>query len=184
MNIISENLKTTGIINAALIVLTIILRLISFFEMSALIKIDVIVCIISLIFGLLYSLFGYKKDVAKYYKTFMILYVLSSLISVLVPIIDTINGNITITNIAFAIFGIIILICACMLAFGKDLGKGKSTNLFLIVLSICTIKILWNLVIESPLAYSSASFAYLIQAFIVCVLVTGKYKDKQARGSK
>ena len=78
MKLINENLKKVGYVNAVLIIVAIVLRAIIIPTAPTLIKIDAIACILALISGLVYCLNGYKKDVAKYYKAFMILYLVSN----------------------------------------------------------------------------------------------------------
>ena len=184
MKFLTDNLQKAGYINTTFAVLAIIFRISVFGRLEMINKIESVICIIALVFGLIYSLKGYRKDVAFYYKGFMILYSLSSFLSLSASIYEAVNGKNVLTNVVFAIIGAVVLICALMLAFGKDLGKGKSTNLSYIVLMAGTIKVLWNIVMGDSIIYSSASYAYLIQAFIVCVLVSQKYLDKKERGTK
>lgn len=80
MKLININLKTVGIVNSILLVAAIVLRVINITEMPTIRIIDLAICVVALLSGLVYSINGYKKDVAKYYKVFMYLYVVSNVI--------------------------------------------------------------------------------------------------------
>ena len=91
-------LKKAGIVNGILIVATVICKLFLFSSATMMTKIDSVVCMVALIFGLFYSLSGYKKDSAKYYKVFMILYVVSSIFSLVVGIYSNIKSDSTVSG--------------------------------------------------------------------------------------
>ena len=87
MKLINDNLKKAGYFNTVLIMIAIILRIVSLGGLPLHVLFDSVLCIIALIFGLFYSLNGYKKDAAKYYKMFMYLYFASSVLSFLAPLL-------------------------------------------------------------------------------------------------
>ena len=183
MKLINDNLKKTGIVNSILIVIALVLRVKNIGKMSGIAIVDAIVCAAGLVFGLLYCLNGYKKDVAKYYKGFMYLYVLDSIISFVAILtlfgFDSTNG----INYVHAIH-ITILICACLLAFVKDFGEQNSKTAAFIILVLNGIK-LFNDILSGALAkVDYASLAIFVQAIIVYVLVSHKYADKASRGAK
>ena len=177
MKLINDNLKKTGYFNAALIVIAIIMKLITLKDVSTLVKVDSIVCIIALVFGLFYSLNGYKKDAAKYYKSFMYLFFVSSVLSLLVPSIAPLSGK---TNYFIASINVIILVLVFLLAFIKDLGVNKSTNISMLILILNIVKLFYNVQITVFLL----GFSNLVLACILCVFVSAKYADKEARGAK
>lgn len=184
MKLINNNLKTVGYINVVLIVIAIILRLIAITVVPTIIKIDAILCIAALACGLIYALNGYKKDAAKYYKTFMYLYLISSVLSLGTSLSLAIAdlGNF---GILMIISNIIITISIFVLAFVKDFGEKKSNILSLLVLSLNILKLLSDISIKgitTPII--SAGFGNLILACILCVFVSAKYADKASRGAK
>ena len=180
MKLSNDNLKKAGYFNSVLIVAAIILRAINFANSPTLMMVDNVVCILALVFGLLYSLNGYKKEAAKYYKTFMYLYALSSLISFAAPLISFGIGNYNLENVInFAVF-----VCACLLAFVKDFGKNNSNTTVCIALVLTGIKLVNDLLNGTLVNLHFASFSIFVQAMIACVLVSHKYIDKESRGAK
>lgn len=184
MKLTTENMKKACIINSLLIVIAIALRITVFTKINRIAQTESVVCILALLFGLIYSLNGYKKDSAKYYMTFMILLALNSIVSLCGPISETINGTITFLNTVFAVVEVLVLVCTFMLAFGENLGKAKSTKISYVLLLLEVVKAILALAngITTPMGLSSVSF--LIQGFIVCLLVNAKYEDKESRGAR
>ena len=177
MKLINDNLKKVGYFNALLIVIAIILRAIIIPTAPTLIKIDAIACILALISGLVYCLNGYKKDVAKYYKAFMILYFVSNISSILMSILHASNTILIIANV-------IIIICVAFLAFSKDLGEKKSNSFALSVLAINAIKLIYDIVASPAAGTVRGGITSLILACILCMFVSAKYADKASRGAK
>ena len=173
MKLINDNLKKTGIFNSIFIVIAIVFRLyfISVFPIAT--KIDSIICIVALIFGLFYCLSGYKKDAAKYYKAFMYLYLFSCIFS----LVASCDGS-----VLSIIANVLILVSAFILAFVKDLGEKKSNGLALAILGVSIIKLC--LVITKTIPHISVAFANLMLTCILCVFVSAKYADKTSRGAK
>ena len=177
MKLIDDNLKKTGYFNATLIVIAIILRVIVIPTAPILIKIDSIACLLALISGLVYCLNGYKKDVAKYYKAFMILYLISNISSIAMSILHA-------SNIILIIANAVIIICVAFLALGKDLGEKKSNSFALVVLAINAIKLIYNIVANPTVGTVRGGITSLILACILCMFVSAKYADKASRGAK
>ena len=178
MKLINDNLKKAGYFNAALIVIAIIMKLVTFFNVPTLVKIDSVLCVAALVFGLFYSLNGYKKDAAKYYKGFMYLYFASNIISLLVPLLAPMFEKV---NYFIVSINAIILILAFILTFIKDLGVNKSTILSMLILLLNVIKLFYNVANKTTI---QAGFSNLILACILCVFVSAKYADKASRGAK
>lgn len=183
MKLINMNLKKTGIFNSILIVIALVLRVKNIVGMSTVRIIDTIVCAIGLIFGLLYCLNGYKKDAAKYYRVFMYLYALDSLISFIVSLTLYEFNSMAMINIIHGI-NISILVCACLLAFVKDFGEYNTKTVACIILVLNAIKFFSDLTSGALEVINYASLTNLVQAIIVYVLVSHKYIDKESRGVK
>ena len=183
MKLINDNLKKAGIFNSILIVLAIVLELLTIKEALLFEIIDISICVIGLLFGLLYSLNGYKKDVAKYYKWFMYLFALRSIISFIVSISKFGFDSVPLINLIH-IINFVILICVCLLAFVKDFGEHNSKT------AACIILVLTGIRLFSDISYASlkdthyATLAIFVQAIITYVLVSQKYADKESRGAK
>ena len=178
MKFINDNLKKAGYFNVVLIIAAIIAKLATIKKVSMLVNIDSIVCIIALVFGLFYSLSGYKKDSAKYYKVFMYLYFASNILSLMVPLLapkfETVNYFIASINA-------VILVLVFILTFINDLGVNKSTNLSMLILLLNIIKLFYDVSNKTTM---QSGFSNLILACILCVFVSAKYADKASRGAK
>lgn len=184
MKLINDNLKKAGIISSILIVVAIVLRLIAITAVPTIIKIDALLCIVALLCGLLYTLNGYKKSVANYYKAFMYLYSISSILS-LGSSLSFAIADLGKFGIIMIITNAVILISVLVLAFAKDFGEKKSSILSLLVLSLNVFKLLSDISIKgltTPII--SAGFGNLILACVSCVFVSAKYVDKASRGTK
>lgn len=177
MKLINDNLKKAGYFNAVLIVIAIVLRIISFSVLSSSTMLDSIIFIATLVFGLLYSLNGYKKDSAKYYKAFLYLYLVSNTFSVSVLFVNRLN-------LFISILKILEFVLLFVLAFIKDLGANRSTNLSLLILIISVIDVLYGAIKIGNIISISSGFSALVLSCALCVFVSAKYKDKEARGAK
>lgn len=174
MEFINKNLKKVSIFNTVLIVITIVLLAIQIATSSFTSKkIESILQIVALLYGLYYALTGYKKISAIGYKVFMIIYALCSV----TPLFRS-------TDIFTIIISVLETGCALLLAFGKNLGKSISTTLACVILILAITKIVRSaLVLFSALNYVTVVSGLLL-AFIVLVFVSTKYADKASRGTK
>lgn len=186
MEFIKKNIKTIGICNAIAIGLVIILKLFIFKDLSTISKIDSSFCIVAMIFGIFYALNGYKKDSAKYYKLFMIMYYISSLLSLATPIALMINNEeIGFIDILFVtVWNIVIVYCVTILTIGKDLEKDNSANLCYVLLVANIIKLLAGIVSNEAIQRIAAHLSNLLLACIVFTFVFAKYIEKSSRGAK
>ena len=184
MKLLSDNLKKAGYFNAILIVIALVLRLVTFVSIPTLGKVDAIICIVALVYGLIYALNGYKKDASKYYKTFMYLYLLSAVITLILAfsaaIIELKNYGILVI-----LANVVILVSIFVLACINNLGEKKSNYLALLVLALNIFKLLFNVAIKGAIMpIVSAGIANIMLACILCVFVSAKYADKKSRGAK
>lgn len=183
MKLINDNLQKTGIFNSLLIVIALVLRLINIGKLPFIGVVEVIANIIALLFGLLYSLNGYKKDVANYYKTFMCLYALGSAFSFVLPLLrfgfnPTDQGNI------IHIIHLVVLVCICLLAFVKDFGEHNSKATALILLVMNAIILANDLLSGAITEVYFVSLSIFVQSIIAYILVSHKYSDKKSRGTE
>ena len=185
MKLINENLKKTGIVNSILIVIALVLEASAIKGLPLFGVIDKVVSVVGLICGLLYSIKGYKKNAARYYKWFMYLFALRSLISFAISVFlvgfkasDLIS---LIHAINFAIF-----VCAFMLAFIKDFGEHNSKTAATIILVLSGIRLFGDVtsMLLFDANYVNVTAAIFVEAIIINVLVSQKYIDKASRGAK
>lgn len=186
MKLLNENLKTAGIINTITIGFVIFLRLSLFNQYSMLNKIETIICCIALLYGVYYSLGGYKKNAASYYKAFMVMYLISSIFSLISNIEKLIQENILGFNLKTIIgfSSVLIIICLFVLSFVKDLKKTKSTIISYLLLIINVVKLVFSLIYSNSIIYIASDVSNLLLAIILCVFVSVKYIDKENRGTE
>ena len=187
MKLINDNLKKAGYFNAALIVIAIAFQVKALFNANALLtdKIFYILYIVGLVSGLIYSLSGYKKDSAKYYKSFMIIYALLSTYSIVSKIVNNIAIGMELFHIATTILSVIADICIIVLAFTKDLGKSKSYSLIITNLVIILgSTVLGFIVSEGFINLVEIWLPLVMLSIIAYIFVCAKFADKEARGAK
>ena len=183
MKLINDNLKKTGIFNSILIVIALALRLMNIGKMPIIALVDALINVIALLCGLLYSLNGYKKDVAKYYKAFMCLYALGSLISFISPLRRFGFSPTNQTNLVHIIH-FVVLVCTCLLALVKDFGEHNSKATALVLLVMNGVILVNDLISGAIVDVDYVSLSIFVQAIITYVLVSQKYADKEFRGAK
>ena len=178
-----KDLKTAGIINAILIVAAFIVGVIILFMAETILwKINILFTLAALVFAFYYAFFGYKKDVAKGYKGFMIFYVATTLINIVGDIAGTIELGYT--SYLSTILLAIVFICVVILAFTKDLKKTISTILGVIILVVKAIILIRSLVGPSyGVAYRLQNILDIVLAMLACFFVITKYIDKDLRGT-
>lgn len=152
---------------------------------SSLIGIEIIASLLALAAGFLYLVLGYKKNVALYYKLFMIFSLASYVLNVTNLIMS--EGSLTWW---YALISVVALVFMTLLAFGKDLGVNK-TYTFVIVLLVCKIIVIARIVFLGVDYFGDIYNMFLITEicrFILGIttgfLAIGKYTDKQERGAK
>ena len=181
-----KGLKLAGIINSIFIVFAILLRIVFFnYEDGILVIIDSCVSIATLVFGIIYAISGYKKNAAKFYKTFMGAYLFSCVLSLVTLASYFISiGQLASINSILALLCIVLSIFASYkLCFGLDLGYKKSQKLALIILLSNLIKMIVDLLFKLPMSLP-IDFSNLIFSCILMVFVLGKYLEKENRGTK
>lgn len=185
MNFISTNYKKTIVFNSILIVIVLVFRIINLF--SGYINIyDYVINIsdiLGLLLGLVYAIYGYKKNEAKYYKGYIIAFFISCLIDVAceIPYIGTLKYSSMFSTIA----NFIRVIPLFLLAFVKDLGKRNSTICSYIVLALSLFILGRTTVLYADdIDYIGICLSETVMAVIECIFINEKYKDKDSRGTK
>lgn len=188
MKLINDNLKKTGYFNAILIVVAIAFQIRALFRADALItdRIFYGLFIVGLIYGLIYVFSVYKKDAAKYYKSFMIIYAVLSIYSIISKICNNnAIGLKTVSSFLTTILSIISTICIIILAFAKDLGKTKSYSVALANLFIILISTILGFIFNSTfITKVEVWLPRIMLSIITYIFVCAKYIDKESRGAK
>lgn len=140
--------------------------------------IDIMLTVIAYISGVLYLIFGFKKEYAVFYKLFMIALLAETAFSIVRNFIA--GGQ---PSIFMLVIDIITLAMIVILAFVKDIGRTKAI-LFAIILIICKLVPMIIAIVQShDLAEISRSIAGFLLAGTTAILVTEKYLDKADRGT-
>lgn len=185
MNFISKNLKKAGIFNSILILIATILCIINLFTVRSFFGVYVlnVSLVASLVSGMIYSCYGYKKDVANYYKGFMVLFFIAILADCIceIPYLSSSTYSSMISTIAnFAR-----LIPLFLLAFVKDFGKKRSTICAYLVFALGLFILCRTFIFYSnDLEYITIGLSEIASAAVGIILVNEKYADKESRGAK
>ena len=186
MGFFERNKKVISIFNVIAIVIIIVFNLMLLNELPLISMIESIVCIIALLVGGIYALKGYQKKSANLYKAFMIMFYISNLISLAAPIVLMLNNETVsfATTTIFTLINLIIIVCDCILAIGKNLEKNVSVNLSYVILVMNAVKLGVAFVIDSPIQTICICISNMFLACMLCLFVTVKYMDKESRGTK
>lgn len=149
---------------------------------TASITICTVVGILAIFAGFVYVLGGYKKNDALFYKLFMLLVCLESVLTLVNDIIIT--QEMGSTSPISGILRTIICVNLVILVFAKDLGKQTSIGLASAVFGVTIINHARLLVLYFSFSYVISAVLHLSLALLVLLLVIGKYMDKTERGTK
>lgn len=185
-----KNQKSQNVITISLITIAFITQIMSLSvkENAIVDKILNFAFIIGLASAFYYVLVGYKKDVSKYYKLFMIIYALASLWNALSTYFYSLSSPIQLTGIIkFVCLGLPLIsaLFIFILAFVKDLGKKKSL-IFAIInfIAVFSVTLLGIIMLNNTTQYYGVHIGNVCLALIALLLVIGKYVDKDSRGAK
>ena len=190
MSFITKNLKKVGIVNTILIAVCLILDgyLIGRYPIilsSPTFVITNVFEVISIIFGLVYAISGYKKDSAKYYKGFMITLLITRIVDAFDDLYITLTFAEYNNSYFTSVFKFAIVICIAILVFAKDFGKKKSLIVAYAAL-ICDVAVFARIITAYGgfVADIVVASIYLILSCITTIFVEAKYIDKESRGVK
>lgn len=186
MNFISRNLKKASVVNSVLIIILfslLMINLIAGFD-SAIGYVLSTCSLIGLFFGLLYSISGYKKDSAKYYNIFMLLYFLTVAVDIYGEFLyldDSVFGLSMISTYANFARAIPLL----LLTFVKNFGEKRSKICGYILFGLCLFIFVRTLIVyNSYPSYICTTASQVMLSIIACIYINQKYEDKQSRGTK
>lgn len=184
MKMTTESIKKISMCCAVLIIINIALIIFSIVRNDVFL-INGLLLIIALACGLLYSVFGYKKSSANFYKLFMVVYSVVFLLDVIIYFFFT-NNSETLGNTVYVVVAIRMLtfLCLVVLTFVKNLGKNISINLSLAILLINVILFVTCITDPNNRSLFILPASNLLLSFIAFLLVNGKYLDKEQRGAE
>ena len=135
-----------------------------------------------LVSGALYLLKGYTKRAAGFYKAFLILHIAVCALTIYIDLsFYKVNALMIAISAVNAMKAIVLLI----LAFGKDLGRRRTWNLFYVLLALDIVKLIFAIVNMANIGFDFSFMGYvtaLIADGTIGLAIRGKYEDKSARG--
>ena len=137
---------------------------------------------VMLLTGVLYLVHGYKKNAAVYYKAFIILMVLVTLIDLITNMVCNAMNVLLIIRCALFAIKIILLL---LLAFGKDLGQKKSWYILYVIVALDIAGIVVMFIVISGTGFDFSligAIAALVADVTLGIAIHGKYADKASRG--
>lgn len=184
-----ENKKMLVVLHGVFSIIGIVLYSISIVmlfvhELNFIALISLVLNVIALACGLIYLKKGYKKESAKYYKTYMWVLVVAELFETATRLYNVPGASIIEILSCMTPFALFLL-----LAGAKDYGKNLSffISIALLVSIVCQI-----IPIVPALAIDESKKMFIIIDFIgqfaiaivTSIMVCEKYIDKEARGTK
>ena len=139
--------------------------------------ISTVIRLLALLYAGFYILSGYRKDAAKYFKIFGILYLFSTVLG----LISCISNTPTVLSVIFYVLSIIAILA---LAFAKDLGKAKSFVLCGILVALQIALSVSVYLQADPAIVKINMFISMDLACLFGIMTYAKYLDKTERGTK
>ena len=144
--------------------------------------IQTVLYLIAVFSGFLYAFNRYKKNAAKYYKGFMLLFCLESLMIVIFDLI--LSKSLNATSSISGVLSTVACVNLCTLSFAKDLGKKNSLGFAFSVLGVTLVNSIRLLVLYSDhFTIVARAIIEIALACVVCLFVFEKYADKAERGT-
>lgn len=195
MSFITKNMKAARIFNSILLIAAVVLCVLqliqtyshssgstayTLYSVSQLLY--YIVYILAVVFGFLYMFGYYKKDAAKFYRGFMFLFSLSTLLLIVYDLITTKVGGYG-SGIS-GILSAVVCVDAFLLTFAKDLGRKTSIGLAISILVIKLFSAVRVFILYPDLlGVVTNGVMGIAIACIACLFVLAKYADKAERGA-
>ena len=145
-----------------------------------------IVFSLALICCIIYLWNGYSKKAAVFYKAFLVLTAVASMLSIAVVVdTDAVNSNV----VKFLELSVFIMaakiVLLLVLAFWKDLGKRNTWIIFCVILALDLIfGFLFEDIASVRLFRAGSAISRLLVDGTIAFAILGKYEDKESRGTK
>lgn len=184
MHLSEKDFKIAGFLNTVLLGIATVLWCFTFKEATnAILTVFGIVYILTVIAAFVYTFAGYKKKSAVFYKTFMLLYGVFTLLQAAIgvtKIIEGVDGNYKLVML-FSVIGLM----AIYLAFVKNFGEVNSKIAVLIILFL---QVMASLALAATYSFdfrsSVAAFMHIVLSCTASVFILMKYRDKEKRNAK
>ena len=135
--------------------------------------------LVSLIFGLVYLILGFTKNLSKLYKASILIGALNALMSILLSLNESFDTTALITtSLAFALYVVMLV--------ANNLGRKKSFIICIIIMSIRITGIITNYLILKD--FMNPQVLNICGQFAIIVMVfaatSAKYVDKSSRNAE
>ncbi len=181
-----KSMKVLFTISLVLLAVSLLLSIMKFFlpefNYYALSYFDNSFGVLAILVAFIYVLGGYKKNDAAYYKIFMILVCITNLFVLITDLITT--QSVAYASPISGLLRTVVLVNLVILSFAKDLGKNTSIGLASGVFGISLINLIRLAILYSQFNMIIVDVVGTSLAFLVLLLVIGKYMDKTERGTK
>lgn len=133
--------------------------------------------LITAVFALFYSVLGYRKFAAVFFRAFLLSYAVTTLVMCVAL------SQVSNTNILALVCNIIIFAGLCVLLIAENLGKQKSFVISSLITGLTVVSPLINVIARGFYIESVPQFCMIVFAFIAGIMVYAKYVDKEERGT-
>ena len=175
--------NTIRVIAILLILAAIIVNVLTIVSGSSTVylKISAIFAVLALGCSCFYFLKGFSKDVARYYKLFVFIYLLSQLVMV-------ISNGVGFGGVVQVLLSVVIILLLFLILMNKNLGKKASLLLCLLIIILSVADLVSWIVMMRGTPEGSVIFGRSATQLLLSCLMTlstyAKYVDKGTRGTK
>ena len=180
MTVNSKTKKILQIVNFAFILIALGLRIYNLFSIGSIYRLvaDISGCL-TLIAAIIYCVYGFKKDAAKFFKIYIWLYTIMSFIHIAIDL----EGG---TSYAVILLSALNFATAFVISVTEDLGREKTLSLGAINFASCAVAIIiaFATICNGSLEMIIVCIGQIIPAIIFNLMLLAKYVDKEERGTK
>ena len=176
------------ILNLLLLIIAAVFQIFVFFKSNSYTNavkcVQLLFTMLAIISGFIYAVGGYKKNAALFYKGFMLLFCMASLMMIITDIVmSSINGY---GSPISEILSTVICVNLLTLTFAKDIGKKNSLGFAYSIVCVSLVNSIRLMVLYSSInsMITAKALVDIALACIACLFVIEKYTDKAARGTK
>ena len=161
---------------------------VSIFFDNLCIRIACVLAMVAVVASAVYFIRGFKKEVAGYYKWYMILYAFSALFFNMIGVYAPVPHNLISVFLGTLVFG-----CIVLLFVGKDLGEKNACSVCAVIVAAELLDLFDHLIFfhafagggtETDKYVSLILGAQVFLATIAGLMTAAKYVDKENRGTR
>lgn len=145
----------------------------------ALVKLGSIVSFLGMIFALVYIILGFSKEMAIAYKAYLICFLISMFISII--LVAYTNENVAVQEGLYTLMFAFVMV----MTLGKNIGR-RISLIYCLIIFVLSIFLLLNamVAIKDPdlnmlIAWKNST--YVAQAVLLLTITAAKYEDKKER---